>query len=367
MDNPSPIGVILAQIGTPAAPEAKAVRRYLKRFLSDRRIIDYSPFFWQPLLRGVILVTRPARSARLYQQIWRPKGSPLLLISQAQQTGLQELLGSEYRVELGLAYSESDIEHAMGVLESSGVKRIIILPLFPQYSSTTTAAVFDAASFAALGRRSALGPSSKRFVPALRFIEAYYNDPRYIQAMKAHLLRFQKSLTVQPDYYVLSFHGIPQRYAETGDPYPQQCLESARLLAEAMNWSPDCWQVTFQSRFGREQWVGPSTAEVLRGLAARGIRQPLLFSPGLVTDCLETLYELAVEGREEFVSGGGSADNFMVAPCLNDEEEWLYFLGSLIRQNALGWTSSPGNDARLEEQSGALHEETPASHDLFTH
>lgn len=335
--NPYPVGVILAQIGTPDAPSAKAVRPYLKRFLSDRRIIDYPPLLWQPLLRGIILRTRPRRSAKLYQEIWMEDGSPLLVHSKAQQTALQSLLGSGYQVELGLAYSEPGMPQAFRKLEAAGITRIIVLPLFPQYSSTTTASVYEAACFAALGRNSRSGKVSKRFVPALRFIESYHNAPGYIRAMRAVLLRQLRSLDDEPDYYILSFHGIPLRYAGTGDPYPQQCLETARLLAKAMNWEPGQWQVTFQSRFGREEWVGPSTADTLKELSGRGIRRPLIFSPGLVTDCLETLHELAVEGRELFASGGGAAEKLQVAPCLNDNEEWVEFLAQLVSGTAQGW------------------------------
>lgn len=331
------IGVILAQIGTPDAPTAKAVRPYLRRFLSDRRIIDYPPMLWQPLLRGIILRVRPRKSAALYSAVWHKDGSPLLLHSLAQQNRLQELLGSSFRVELGLAYSQPGMEHAMASLEAAGVQRIIVVPLFPQYSSTTTASVYDAACFAALGRKSASGPVTKRFVPALRFIDTYYDAPGYISAMKQHLLRHLQALTAKPDFTVLSFHGIPRRYAETGDPYPEQCHATARLLAEAMNWEPGSWQVSFQSRFGREEWVGPSTEEVLKSLAGRGIHRPMIFSPGLVTDCLETLHELAVEGRDFYVSGGGAAENFLAVPCLNDSPEWLDFLAGLVNDNAGGW------------------------------
>jgi ferrochelatase len=337
MNKQPPIGVILAQIGTPTAPTAKAVRPYLKRFLSDRRIIDYSPLLWQPLLRGIILRTRPRRSAELYQQIWTTDGSPLLLHSLAQQSGLQTLLGSSYQVELGLAYSEPSMEQAMAKLEAAGVTRIIIAPLFPQYSSTTTASVFDQASFAALGRQSSTGPVTKRRIPALRFMDAYYNEPGYISAMKSHLIHQMEQLSTKPDYFVLTFHGIPKRYADTGDPYPQHCMETARLLASAMNWEPERWQLTFQSRFGREEWIGPSTANVLGELASRGIHRPMIFSPGLVTDCLETLHELAIEGREQFEAGGGQAEEFIAIPCLNNNEEWLQFLTHLVERNAMGW------------------------------
>lgn len=332
-----PIGVILAQIGTPEAPSPRAVRPYLQRFLSDRRIIDYHPLLWQPLLRGIILRVRPGRSAKLYREIWLDEGSPLLVHSLAQCNGLQQLLGSSYQVELGLAYSEPSMEQAMARLESSGAGRIIILPLFPQYSSTTTASVYDAASFAALGRRSASGPVSKRFVPALRFIEAYYNEPGYIAAMKQHLQHQLELAGASPDYAVLTFHGIPSRYAATGDPYPEQCKETARLLAEAMGWETGRWQISFQSRFGREEWVGPSTAQVLQELSGRGIRRPMIFSPGLVTDCLETLHELAVEGREQFAAGGGQPEDFIFLPCLNDNEVWLEFLAQTVSRHAAGW------------------------------
>ncbi|MFF2908881.1 ferrochelatase [Paenibacillus sp. NPDC057934] len=347
MNKQPPIGVILAQIGTPSEPSAKAVRPYLGRFLSDRRIIDYSPLLWQPLLRGIILRTRPRRSAELYRQIWGVDGSPLLTHSLAQQARLQQLLGNRYQVELGLAYSEPGIEQAVTSLEKSGVTRIIIVPLFPQYSSTTTASMYDSAAFAVLGRRSARGPATKRFVPALRFMEAYYDAPGYISAMKDHLKRQLEGMTDEPDYYVLTFHGIPKRYADTGDPYPEQCKETARLLAEAMGWEPGNWQLAFQSRFGREEWVGPATADVLGELAGRGIRRPAIFSPGLVTDCLETLHELAIEGRELFVAGGGQGENFTAFPCLNTEEEWLSFLTHQVEQNAQGWithTSRPSAD-----------------------
>ncbi|MNW55610.1 Ferrochelatase [compost metagenome] len=227
----------------------------------------------------------------------------------------------------------------MSKLEIAGVTRIIILPLFPQYSSTTTASVYDQACFAALGRSSSTGSVSKRFVPTLRFLEAYYNEPGYIAAMRSHLLRQIENLTEKPDYYVLTFHGIPRRYVETGDPYPRHCMETARLLAEAMHWREDQWQVTYQSRFGPEEWLGPSTSDVLGELAGRGISRPLIFSPGLVTDCLETLHELAIEGREQFAEGGGNAEQFITSPCLNSNEEWLQFLKEQVEKNAIGWKS----------------------------
>lgn len=337
------IGVILAQIGTPSAPEARAVRPYLRRFLSDRRIVDTHPLLWQPVLRGIILRTRPKKSASLYRQIWTEEGSPLWVYSLRQQTALQAKLGSDYQVELGLAYSDHSIEKAIESLEKSGISRILIVPMFPQYSSTTTASVYDQTCFTALGRKSFGGKAAKRFIPALRFVEPYYDDPGYIDAMKAHLQRIlhRQGQEGRPDYTVLTFHGIPKRYADTGDPYPQQCMETGRLLAEAMGWEDGKWQISFQSRFGPEEWVGPSTEETLKGLHDRGISSPMVFSPGLVTDCLETLHELNIEGREHFQASGGQAERFQYAPCLNDQPEWLGFLTELVERNAGGWQTAP--------------------------
>ncbi len=333
----APVGIVLAQIGTPAAPDAASVRAYLRRFLSDRRIIDYSPLLWQPLLRGIILRTRPRRSARLYRSIWTEAGSPLLIHSEAQRSGLQQRLGPGYRVVLGLAYSSPGMEEAMAKLEEAGVRRILVMPLFPQYSSTTTASVYDAACFAALGRSGRRSPAAKRFIPALRLAEAYPSDPGYLAAMEASLKRTIASLKEEPDFYLLTFHGIPKRYAESGDPYPGQCELTSRLLAGRMGWEPGRWQLSYQSRFGPEAWLGPSTAETLAGLPKRGFRRPLVFSPGLVTDCLETLHELAAEGAEQFASGGGDPQALTVAPCLNDCPEWLDSLADRIRSETLGW------------------------------
>ncbi|GGH29150.1 ferrochelatase [Paenibacillus segetis] len=331
------IGVILAQIGTPSEPTAKAVRPYLKRFLSDRRIVDYHPLLWQPLLQGVILTVRPKRSAKLYKEIWTEQGSPLRVYLHKQQVGLQERLGEGFRVEVGMAYSEPSIEQAMRVLENEGITRIIIMPLFPQYSSTTTASVYDEACFAALGRRSASGSTAKRFVPTLRFVDAYYNHPGYIAAMKHHLEQQLKSLQSPPDKFILTFHGIPQRYADTGDPYPDQCLETAELLAREMGWARDQWGIVYQSRFGREPWVGPATFDVLGDLARQGVKRPFLFAPGFATDCLETLHEIGVEGREVFENAGGPGELYTMAPCLNDQATWLDFLTEYVRSNAQGW------------------------------
>ncbi|MEK4512330.1 ferrochelatase [Paenibacillus sp. FSL K6-2524] len=331
------IGVLLAQIGTPSAPTAKAVRPYLKKFLSDRRIVDYHPLLWQPLLQGIILTVRPKRSAKLYEEIWTEQGSPLRIHLNSQQAGIQERLGDGFRVEVGMAYSEPSIEQAMRALEDDGISRVIVLPLFPQYSSTTTASVYDEVCFAALGRRHASGSTAKRFVPTLRFVDAYYNHPGYIAAMKRHLDQQLQLLQTPPDKFILTFHGIPQRYADTGDPYREHCLESSKLLAEAMGWDRKQWEIVFQSRFGREPWIEPATFDVLADLTRQGVKRPFLFAPGFAADCLETLHELGIEGREVFEKAGGSGDSYTMAPCLNDHDSWLDFLTAYVLNNAQGW------------------------------
>ncbi|WP_018750116.1 ferrochelatase [Paenibacillus sanguinis] len=342
MKKSSLIGVLLAQIGTPSAPTAKAVRPYLHRFLSDRRVIDYSPLLWQPLLCGMILTVRPRKSAKLYRQIWTRQGSPLLLHSLRQQEGLQQRLGGVYKVELGFAYSNPDIREAMHRLEAAGAERILVLPLFPQYSSTTTAAVYDAACFAALGKSRSHGSSAKRFVPALRLAEAFFDHPGYIRAMQEHLAEQARGLAEPPERFVLSFHGIPQRYADTGDPYPQQCQETAQRLAEAMGWSPERWAIAYQSRFGPEPWLGPTTEEVLRGFTERDAARTMVFAPGFAADCLETIYELGVEARHHLMSDAAGSLNtspaeFRLAPCLNDHPAWLDFLADFARDSTAGW------------------------------
>lgn len=335
------IGVVLAQLGTPDAPNASALRVYLRQFLSDRRVIDYPAWLWQPILHGIILRLRPRRSAKLYARIWQPEGSPLLRLSKVQMVGLQARLGDAFRVVTGMTYGNPSIASAVSALEAEGITRIIVLPMFPQYSSTTTASVYDAVCAAALGPRNVGFHGHKRFVPALRFVEPYYDHPGYIDAMKRHLEAEVAQLPHPPDKFVLTFHGIPTRYDRTGDPYRQQCEQTARLLADAMGWRDDVWILSFQSRFGPEKWLEPATDEVLEGLYAQGTRRPLVFSPGFVTDCLETLDELGHEGQEQFFTGGRDGATYHLAPCLNDAPAWLDVMAALVHANAGGWAREP--------------------------
>jgi ferrochelatase len=344
----STIGVLMAQLGTPDAPTPQALRLYLKQFLSDRRVIDYHPFIWQPILRGILLNTRPRRSARLYQRIWLPEGSPLLVYSQQQARGLQARLGDGYRVVLGMRYGNPSIAAAMKRLEDEGIDRIIVLPMFPQYSSTTTASVYDAVD-AAAGWRSL--PESNSFIPALRFVEPYYDHPAYIEALRTHLLEQLARLDHAPDKCIITFHGIPNRYVKRGDPYRAHCERTAHLLAEAMGWEASDWLVCFQSRFGPEQWLKPYTDETLQGLARKGVQRPFVFSPGFVADCLETLHELGVEGREQFEQGGGNSQYYTLAPCLNANPAWLNTMAKLARNNALHWGENPNTALPVQAES----------------
>jgi ferrochelatase len=319
-----PTGVLLAQVGTPDAPTARAVRRYLANFLSDRRIVDYPQWVWQPILRGFILPFRSKRSARLYARIWTSAGSPLRVESEKQRSKLQAVLGDQYRVVLGMAYAGPSFETAIDDLIAAGASRVVVLPMFPQYSSATTASVYDAVFAAATDRAG----RARILVPALHCVPPYFDHPGYIAALAARIRDAIASSA--PDHFVITFHGLPERYVTNGDPYRRQSERTVELLAAAMRWRDVDYTVSFQSRFGPEKWLGPSTSDVLEGLHARGIRRPLVVAPGFTTDCLETLDELGNEGRHEFAKGGGEAANYFLCPCLNDHDLWIQTMVELV-------------------------------------
>ncbi|MCS6836915.1 MAG: ferrochelatase [Anaerolineae bacterium] len=334
--DPAPVGVLLAQLGTPDAPTARALRPYLRQFLSDMRVIDYSPFAWQPILQSIILTFRPRRSARLYKRIWMEEGSPLLVYSRLQVEGLQARLGQGFRVILGMRYGDPSIESAMRQLEDEGINRIVVLPMFPQFSSTTTASIYDAVYTAAAGRRCPLFHQRKRSVPSLHFVPPYYAHPGYIEALAE---RVRESLAGQPmpDKLILSFHGIPTRYERTGDPYGAQCRATAEALAQALGLREDQWIATFQSRFGPEPWLTPATDETLERLAQAGTARVAILAPGFVADCLETIDELGHEGRNTWIEAGGDPEGFQFIPCLNDQALWLDALADITRREAQSW------------------------------
>ena len=331
----SKIGVLVAQLGTPQAPTARALRPYLRQFLSDPRVIDLHPLRWYPILYLFVLTRRPARSAALYANIWTDEGSPLMVHSQAQTRGLQERLGSAYRVVLGMRYGEPSIARAVQSLEQEGIERILVFPMYPQFSCATTGSIYDAVNRAALGRRCPWFFDRKRQMPALRFVPPYADHPAYINALKQSVAAAVARLSWTPDRYLITFHGIPRRYVDEGDPYRRHCEETARQLASALGLADDEWVSGFQSRFGKEPWLEPYTEEVLARLGGQGVRRLVAICPGFTADCLETLDEIGREGAEQFSSGGGQ--QFHLVPCLNDHPAWLDAMAAIARQELAGW------------------------------
>ncbi len=331
------IGVLLAQLGTPDAPTPQALRPYLKEFLSDPRVIDLHPLKWLPILYLAILPRRPARSARLYQRIWQSAGSPLLIHSRAQEEGLQQRLGDAYRVILGMRYGRPPIEEAMQTLAAEQIERILVFPMFPQFSASTTGSVYDAVNRAALGRRCPLFFARRRRMPTLRFVPPYYDHPAYIDALKTTIQEAVERRGKQPDRYLITFHGIPQRYVDEGDPYRRHSEETARLLAAALGLKPEQWVCGFQSRFGKEPWLQPYTEDILRDLGGQEVRDLVAACPGFTADCLETLDEIGHQGAVQFKEGGG--EELHLVPCLNNHPAWLDAMAAIAHQESAGWVA----------------------------
>ncbi|HTI96402.1 MAG TPA: ferrochelatase [Rudaea sp.] len=321
--------VLLINLGTPSAPTAAAVRRYLGQFLGDRRVIDYPRWLWLPLLYGVILRVRPRRSARAYAKIWTPQGSPLLVNSRALTTRLAaELRDMKMRVELAMTYGEPGVGDVVRHLLADGVCRILVLPFYPQYSATSTAASFDAV-FTAL--------RAERRVPEVRSIADYHAEPGYIEALAASVEKYWFTHG-RGECLLLSFHGIPERYVNAGDPYRDQCLATARLLRERLGISATELVVAFQSRVGRERWLEPYTDAALAQFAQSGLRHVQVLCPGFAMDCLETLEEIAMRGREQFLAAGGQRLDYI--PALNAADAHVHLFANLIRRHAQGWTDA---------------------------
>ncbi|EIS7448890.1 ferrochelatase [Citrobacter sp. FDAARGOS_156] len=309
-------GILLANLGTPDAPTPEAVKRYLRQFLSDPRVVDTSPALWWPLLRGVILPLRAPRVAKLYQSIWMEDGSPLMVYSKAQQQALAQRL-PDMPVALGMSYGSPSLESAVDELLASGVEHMVVLPLYPQYSCSTVAAVWDE-----LARILA----RKRGIPGVSFIRDYADDSSYIDAL-AKSARDSFAQHGEPDLLLLSYHGIPQRYADEGDDYPQRCRDTTRELVSALGLPPEKVMMTFQSRFGREPWLTPYTDETLKMLAEKGTRHIQVMCPGFAADCLETLEEIAVQNREIFLEAGGKQYEYI--PALNAAPEHIEMMVKL--------------------------------------
>ncbi|MDP8994973.1 MAG: ferrochelatase [Pseudomonadota bacterium] len=324
---PPKVGVLLVNLGTPDAPEPGAVRLYLKEFLSDPRVVEIPQLVWQPILRAVVLTTRPRKSARAYRQVWTEQGSPLAAITARQARALAGAFGEDVIVDHAMRYGRPAIGERIGRLIEQGCDRILIAPLYPQYSGATTATANDAA-FAHLRRL--------RRQPAVRTLPPYYDDPAYIAALAQATRESLAALDFEPQALVASFHGMPQRTLELGDPYHCHCRKTARLLEEALGRE---LVVAFQSRFGRAKWLGPATDEVLAALPAKGVTRLAVLAPGFAADCLETLEELAIRGRATFLAAGGS--HFACLPCLNDSPAGIEMLRTLVGRELEGWVPAP--------------------------
>ena len=336
--NPHKIGVLVTNLGTPDAPTPKALRVYLKEFLSDPRVVEFPRALWWLVLNLVILRIRPARSAKAYKTVWTEAGSPLLSITKAQAAQLQSALGEELIVTYGMRYGNPSITSAIDDLAAKGVSKLLVLPLYPQYSATTTASTFDAIS---------QDFRSRRRLPEFRFIGHYHDNPAYIQACAEQIQQHWQAHG-RADKLIFSYHGIPKRYLENGDPYFCECQKSSRLIAAALNIGTDEYATTFQSRFGREPWLQPYTDETLKALPSQGCKSIQVFCPGFSADCLETIEEIDVENREYFLTAGGERFEYITA--LNATDHHITALKDIVSANLEGWQPINNEERGLQSQ-----------------
>lgn len=337
----SATGILITNLGTPDAPTKEALKPYLKQFLEDPRVVEPPParWLWKLILNGIILRTRPAKSAEAYASVWNSEGpgAPLLNISQRQVEAIAAKVRPHFqgRVEfaLGMRYGNPSIASGLQELKEKGCQRILVLPLYPQYAAATTASTFDAVT-AEL--------QTWRWIPELRFINKYHRHPGYIKALAASIREYQ-SQHGQPQLLVMSYHGVPQRYLDNGDPYHCECHVTSRLVAEELGLSKEQYKVTFQSRFGREEWLKPYTDETMMNLPKQGIKHIQVICPGFSADCLETIEEIGEENREYFEEAGG--EHYGYIPCLNDREDHAAALADVILQHSQGWYERDGFDA----------------------
>lgn len=342
--------VVLCNLGTPDAPTTSAVRRYLREFLSDRRVVEVPRLIWWLILNCFILVFRPKKSAAKYASIWTPQGSPLLVETQKLSTALQQQWNerasppsSGLTVAFAMRYGQPSIASVLDRLKVSGVDKMLILPAYPQYSATTTASVADAVNH---------WMGQCRNQPEIRFIKHYHDHPAYIEALALHIERYWAQFG-KGEQLVMSFHGVPQRTLALGDPYHCECHKTARLLRERLGLAPEAVKLTFQSRLGRAQWLQPYTEPTLVGLAKQGIRRVDVVCPGFIADCLETLEEIAIECKHAFIEAGGS--EFHYISCLNDEPHWVQAIGDIAIAHCAGWSTPSTSDATEMRRTSRAH------------
>lgn len=321
---PAPrIGVLLINLGTPDAADTRAVRRYLAEFLSDRRVVELPRLLWQPILRGAVLTTRPKKSAHAYRQVWTEDGSPLAAITRAQAAALAGAFGEGVTVDWAMRYGRPSIGERLAALKAAGCERILLAPLYPQYCAATTATANDKAFLALAGMR---------WQPAIRTLPPYHDDPAYIAALADSVRDGIAALDFVPDAVIASFHGMPKRTLALGDPYHCHCQKTARLLGEALGRE---LRVTFQSRFGPAKWLEPATDTTLAALPGQGVKRVAILAPGFSADCLETLEELSIRGRETFEAAGGEC--FAYLPCLNASAGGVAMLRTILTRELAGW------------------------------
>lgn len=331
-------GVLLVNLGTPEAPTTPALRKYLAEFLSDPRVVEFPRLLWKIILHGVILRIRPPRSAKAYQSVWMEQGSPLKVHTAAQRDKLQQRLenepGQRVVVEYAMRYGTPQISQTIERMMEQGVRRLLVVPMYPQYSGSTTASVFDAI---------AADFQQRRWLPELRFLTHYHDYPPYIAAVAEKIKAYQATHG-KAEKLLFSYHGVPKRYLDQGDPYHCECYKTTRLVAEYLGLTENEYMTTFQSRFGREEWLKPYTDETLKSLARDGVKSVQMVCPGFAADCLETIEEIGEENREYFLEAGGQSYQYI--ECLNDDAEHIEMLAGLVLEHTQGWHPAGSSSAQ---------------------
>ena len=324
------VGVLLVNLGTPDGTDKASMRRYLEEFLTDKRVIEWSRLYWYPILYGIVLNRRPAKVGKAYESIWNKERNESYLRTYTRSQG--ELMAKRLKdlpnvvVDWAMRYGNPSIASRIDALHAAGCERIVLFPLYPQYAASTTATVNDKA-FEKLQKM--------RWQPAIRTVPPYHDDPAYIEALANSITRHIAGLDWEPEVVIASFHGIPQSYFKAGDPYHCHCMKTARLLREKLGWDREKFRITFQSRFGPEEWLQPYTDKTVEELARKGVKRIAVLNPGFVSDCLETLEEIAEEAKESFIHSGG--EKFSHIPCLNDSEDGMNVLEQVLRRELQGW------------------------------